>query len=229
MIHGGLGEVTVGGRRNPIGQHVARQVLVLPFRLLAVDELCLGRLVCAGNFDLANIGVNLLSLRVNPHCLWRTREERGEFPKLLARPLGKGMFVTLSAFQLNAQEYARHGGGQIFRFVFIDCIEGAGITARAWVVHVVWSDAKRDQLVDDLVIADVLFKTLAKPGLELRRQELKLLLNVVAEHSRTKYGGEVLRESLIWVLSLPESLPVDVAIHPAPIIAIRRLIAEIDV
>src|SRR5204862_7048673 len=85
----------------------------------------------------------------------RAAEEGRQLPELLAGPVAAGaVVVALGALQLDAQEQAGGGGGQVLRLALVGLVEGAGL-----------GGAGQDA-ADDLVEGDVGAQLLPPPGLE---------------------------------------------------------------
>lgn len=123
----GAGEVRVGRRGDPLRQRVPAFRVVLPVRRLAIEEAGLDDLVGAWNLQLtapSRIGDLPGRLAGCRHRIVRQavrnlngREERGEFPELLAGPPGKRMIVALGTLKTNAQEPPGRAGCQAFGLV----------------------------------------------------------------------------------------------------------------
>src|SRR5262249_5481416 len=117
------GEIRVVLRRDPLGQHLARVAEGAPLRLVAIEELRFHDLVDLGDYDLAagyevHLLLLLLGRRLSEAVLGGI--EGGEFPELLARPLRERVLVALGTLDLDAQEDAGRGAGEVLGLALVD-------------------------------------------------------------------------------------------------------------
>src|SRR5262245_34801806 len=170
-IDGRPGEPRIFAGRDPVGQSAARRRLGRPRRLLAVEEhgpdglLALDRHQLALAGRLGQRGEQAVAAPLD------AGEEGSLLPELLPGPAGERMIVALGAFELDAEEGARDGGGEVLWLRLLGREERQRVRLPRLVEDRlrdlrVGGDRCGKQFADETVVADVAPDSLPQPGLE---------------------------------------------------------------